>query len=104
MKSKQHAKYLAIIAVILGMTLVPAIAGFAAGNPKKGERIYNQYCVPCHGRTGHGDGTRAKTERLDPQPRNHTDGKYMNKRTDLQLFKVDKLGGKANNFSHIMPQ
>ena len=45
-----------------------------------------------------------KIEKFDPAPRNHTDGKIMNVRTDVQLFKTVKDGGKSMNFSHIMPQ
>ncbi len=86
--------------VLVGMS----VPGYAAGNAKRGKRQYDQYCTPCHGKKGEGDGTRMKVEKFDPAPRNHTDGKYMNKRTDLQLFKTIKEGGKAMNFSHIMPQ
>lgn len=100
----RRTKNLVVILMAAGLVVIPAIRGFTAGDPKQGQRTYNQYCVPCHGKEGRGDGTRAMVEQLDPKPRNHTDGTYMNKRTDLQLFKVDREGGKANTFSHLMPQ
>ena len=75
-----------------------------ASEAKKGARIYQQYCTPCHGQEGNGRGPRAKNEALQPPPRNHTDGFYMNMQSDVRLFKVIKFGGKANNLSHIMPQ
>ena len=71
---------------------------------RRGHRIYGQYCTPCHGQQGNGRGPRAKNERLQPPPRDHTNGFYMNMQPDLRLFKVIKFGGKANNLSHIMPQ
>ncbi len=90
--------------LIIGLTIALSVPSFAAGNAKRGKRKYNQFCTPCHGKLGNGQGTRATVENLDPRPRNHTDGKYMNKRTDVQLFKTIKEGGKSMNFSHIMPQ
>ena len=77
---------------------------FAAGNVKRGARIYQQYCTPCHGQEGNGRGPRARNEALQPPPRDHTNGFYMNMQNDVRLFKVIKFGGKANNLSHIMPQ
>jgi len=101
MKKKQ---YLLTLLLTAALSLSLSLPCFAAGDPKKGKRKYNEYCAQCHGKSGKGDGTRVKIEKFDPLPRNHTDGKYMNSRTDVQLFKLIKEGGKANNFSHIMPQ
>jgi len=77
---------------------------WAGSDAKRGGRIYQQYCTPCHGQEGNGRGPRARNEALQPPPRNHTDGFYMNMQSDVRLFKVIKFGGKANNLSHIMPQ
>ena len=92
----------------LGLVFVLLLAwtGSTIGGPgtsAKGKRIYDQYCAPCHGKLGKGDGTRVTVEKLDPNPRNHTDGNYMNRRTDVELFKVVKGGGFSMNLSHIMP-
>lgn len=70
---------------------------------KNGGRIYTQYCIACHGGEGKGDGDRAKNEQLDPRPRVHANGDYMNMIPDMRLFRVIKYGGRAVNFSHIMP-
>ncbi len=91
-------------AMIFALIISFAATSMAAGNVKKGKRKYDEFCTPCHGKNGQGDGTRMLVEKFDPAPRNHTDGKYMNKRTDVQLFKVVREGGKSQNFSHIMPQ
>jgi len=75
-----------------------------AVDQKKGRRIYNQYCISCHGSEGQGDGDRAKNEQLDPRPRVHSNGDYMNMIPSMRFFRVIKFGGTSMNFSHIMPQ
>ncbi len=75
-----------------------------AGEVDRGRRMYGQYCTPCHGTKGDGHGLRAEKEILQPPPRDHTNGFYMNRQRDLRLFKVIKFGGGANHLSHIMPQ
>jgi mono/diheme cytochrome c family protein len=66
-----------------------------------GEEIYQQYCALCHGPQGKGDGSLSAN--LDPRPRNHTDGAYMNALTDAHLLKVVGEGGGAAGLSPIMP-
>jgi mono/diheme cytochrome c family protein len=55
-----------------------------------GQTIYAEKCALCHGATGMGDGPGAVA--LDPKPRNHTDGAYMNAQTNEQLHEVIKNG------------
>ncbi len=97
-------KRLMICALATGLLIALSLPSYGAGDAKKGRRKYAEYCTPCHGKNGEGDGTRMKIERFDPPPRNHTDGNVMNKRSDIQLFKTIKEGGKSMNFSHVMPQ
>jgi len=89
---------------IAGLLIIGADQVWAKANAKRGGRIYQQYCTPCHGQEGNGRGPRARNEALQPPPRDHTNGFYMNMQTDVRFFKVIKLGGKVNNLSHIMPQ
>ena len=98
---KNGILYMGLVLVLLLAWSGKTIGG--PGTPNKGKRIYDQYCVPCHGKNGKGDGTRVTVEKLDPMPRNHTDGNYMNRRTDVELFKVVRGGGFSRNLSHIMP-
>jgi mono/diheme cytochrome c family protein len=56
----------------------------------RGQTLYAEKCALCHGATGHGDGPGAVA--LDPKPRNHTDGAYMNAQTNEQLHEVIKNG------------
>ena len=67
-------------------------AGATAGGDL-GSQIYTERCVLCHGASGKGDGAAAAA--LNPKPRNHTDGSYMNSRTDEDLLTVIR-GGKGN--------
>jgi mono/diheme cytochrome c family protein len=55
-----------------------------------GAKIYAEKCVVCHGPGGKGDGPGGAA--LNPKPRDHTDGKYMNSRTDAQLLEVIHSG------------
>lgn len=52
---------------------------------REGERLYNKYCIPCHGTEGQGDGIYFTTN-LQPSPPDFTDEQFMNSRTDKQLF------------------
>lgn len=56
----------------------------------QGQTIYAEKCALCHGATGYGDGPGAAA--LDPKPRNHTDGAYMNAQTNEALHEVIKNG------------
>ena len=51
-----------------------------------GAKIYAEKCTVCHGPGGKGDGPGGAA--LNPKPRDHTDGAYMNSRTDEQLLEV----------------
>ena len=66
-----------------------------------GKEIYEQYCALCHGPQGKGDGSLSAN--LDPKPRDHTDGAYMNALTDAHLLKVVGEGGAASGLAAIMP-
>ncbi len=57
-----------------------------ASNVDEGAKIYAEKCSVCHGPNGKGDGPGGAA--LNPKPRDHTDGKYMNSRTDEQLLTV----------------
>ena len=66
-----------------------------------GQEIYEQYCALCHGPQGKGDGSLSAN--LDPKPRNHTDGAYMNALSDAHLLNIVGGGGGAAGLSPIMP-
>lgn len=68
----------------------PAAGGPTATTEVDGAKIYSQFCTPCHGQSGKGDGPAGQA--LNPHPRDHTDGSYMNARTDEQLLEVIRNG------------
>jgi len=68
-----------------------------------GEGAYMGYCLPCHGMEGRGDGPLADSLGEGIHPRNFTKADYMSTRTDEELFKVIKFGGKKSGFSEVMP-
>jgi cytochrome c oxidase cbb3-type subunit 3 len=66
-----------------------------------GRALYQQYCSMCHGPQGQGNGPAAAT--MNPKPRNHTDGRYMNTLSDTHLTTVISEGGAAVQRSPLMP-
>ncbi|MDX8413144.1 MAG: cytochrome c [Mariprofundales bacterium] len=88
-------RYLLILTVAVAL-VVPSVAG-AATAPEN----YRVYCMQCHGISGTGTGVNSRD--MAVKPRNHTDGKYMEARSDQDLFNVIKGGGPALNKSALMP-
>ncbi|NQY92997.1 MAG: cytochrome c [Campylobacteraceae bacterium] len=66
-----------------------------------GKQLYQVYCVQCHGITG--DGYGINVEDMSVLPKDHTDTKEMITRSDEDLFKAIKYGGKAVSKSVLMP-
>lgn len=65
------------------------------------EQLYTVYCSQCHGLEGDGFGVNAAD--MDVLPKDHTDTEEMVSRTDEDLFKAIKFGGKAVGKSILMP-
>ncbi|MCY4514317.1 MAG: cytochrome c [Candidatus Tectomicrobia bacterium] len=88
---------LATAAAVLSGIISPA----EAADVEAGKVLYEQRCAPCHGTDGKANTPTAQA--LQPPPRDHTDGVYMNGLTDSHLFRVIKDGGPAVGKSPIMP-
>ena len=74
----------------------------AGTNPNEGKQWYYVYCVGCHGWTLRGDGPNAAY--LDPSPRDLTVGKkYMNMKSNVEIFTIIKGGGVAVDLADSMP-
>jgi len=85
--------------------LVLALGGawFASGAnaAERADLIYKTYCWQCHGMKGNGMGINIRD--MSVQPRDHSDAKEMSSRSDEDLFKAIKLGGRAVDKSVLMP-
>lgn len=91
-------RFLALGVVLGGMV---AFAVHAEAASEQTVKIYNTYCVQCHGvnRTGTGINIPA----LSVKPRDHTDAKGMGDLPDTEIFTAIKEGGLAVNKSGLMP-
>ncbi|HEY3876854.1 MAG TPA: cytochrome c, partial [Candidatus Kapabacteria bacterium] len=63
---------------------------------------YLETCGPCHGAGGKGDGPAAAA--LNPKPRDHTNGAYMDKLTNGHIFAVIKHGGSSFGYPGMPAQ
>jgi mono/diheme cytochrome c family protein len=82
--------------VLLGMASPPAIA---AGDPKRGNELFQQYCSGCHGPQGRG----GRKSGFMPRPKNLTVKGYTDALPDEYLFTVISKGGIGVNKSEYMP-
>lgn len=76
----------------------PAIA-IDAAMMQRGNQVYQMNCAPCHGATGKGDGPGAAA--LNPRPRDHSNGEYMDKLTDQKLADVVTMGGIISGYPNM---
>jgi cytochrome c oxidase cbb3-type subunit 3 len=81
--------------------LLCALPALAAGDADNGEKLYKVYCTQCHGIHANGKGINIAD--MAVLPRDHTDTAEMSARTDADLTKAIKHGGKAVNKSVLMP-
>ena len=84
------------VLVLLGMASLPAIA---AGDPKHGNELFQQYCSGCHGPQGRG----GRKSGFMPRPKNLTVKGYTDALPDEYLFTVISKGGAGVNKSEYMP-
>jgi len=80
----------------------PPVFKADVANVEKGKAIYLTTCAPCHGKEGKGDGPAAAN--LNPKPRDHSKGDYMNKLADAHIGKVIKQGGGFAGFPGMPAQ
>jgi len=66
-----------------------------------GRKLYEQYCLICHGATGEGDGFNAFN--LSPRPRDFTEVNVKAPLSDRDLLDAIRRGGFARGKSSLMP-
>lgn len=67
----------------------------------KGQNLFLYYCAHCHGTQGEGDGYNA--EFIDKEPADLSDGEFIGKKKDEQIFRVIDKGGIGVRKSNFMP-
>lgn len=96
----RHLSLLYVITLTLSALLLqPRL--LVASDVAAGRALYQQYCSMCHGPQGKGNGPAAAT--MNPKPRDHTDGSYMNALNQAHLTTVISEGGAAVQLSPLMP-
>ncbi len=100
-------RWLWIVVLMLWTTPVlaaePVAIAPAPSLPK--ERVLQNFfflCAQCHGEQGDATGPNA-SKQFEVLPADLTDGDYMAKFTDRQIFRTLTFGGPANNLSSLMP-
>jgi cytochrome c oxidase cbb3-type subunit 3 len=87
--------------IALGISLASGAA--SADEPHANAiKLYNTYCVQCHGINRDGNGINSAT--MAVKPRDHTDTKAMGDTPNDTLFKAIKGGGLAVSKSVLMPK
>ena len=76
--------YSVLCILMISYWCVAPVVGFAAGeqNPERGKKIYEKYCLACHGSQGRGDGT----SQFDPPVADLTSSEVLMK-PDSRLLK-----------------
>lgn len=90
-----------IVPAVTALALLSGAAHAAEDQYAKIARVYNTYCVQCHGINRDGNGINSAN--LPVKPRDHTD-KSMNDTPDDELRTAIKEGGAAVNKSVLMPR
>lgn len=78
-----------------------AVCAQAEEPAAKTVKLYDTYCVQCHGVNRDGNGI--NSAHMSVKPRDHTDSKAMGDTPDDLLFKAIKEGGLSVNKSVLMP-
>jgi mono/diheme cytochrome c family protein len=87
-------------AIAAALLLGAARPSFAQ-NTAEGKKLYETYCVACHGDKGKGNGPAAQS--LPAKPADHTNGAVMNLLSDQFLYDIIAKGGSAVGKSTFMP-
>ncbi|CAI9085488.1 cytochrome c [Methylacidiphilum fumariolicum] len=90
-----------VLVLLLPTSFIPPMARAEDARWAKIEKVYNTYCVQCHGIERNGTGINSKF--MTVQPRDHTDPKEMGKIPDEEIIKAITYGGISVQKSILMP-
>ncbi len=95
---------------MVGLSCVPIELARGAGepeygNPDRGSFVFAAYCASCHGDSGQGDGPMAPRlmRDFDVRPANLSLPSWQNSRSDADLVRIIRQGGKAIHRPAFMP-
>ena len=98
------------ICLVVGLSCAPGeLARGAAdpeyGNPDRGSFVFAAYCASCHGDSGQGDGPMAPRLMRDfgVRPANLSLPSWQKSRSDAELVRIIRQGGKAIHRPAFMP-
>jgi cytochrome c oxidase cbb3-type subunit 3 len=95
-------KHFVTVAVLITAALGVGRESLAADGPSPAAvKLYDTYCVQCHGLNRDGNGI--NSAEMAVKPRDHTDSKAMGDTPDELLFKAIREGGLSVNKSVLMP-
>jgi len=97
MKIVLQASLNTLLKILIGFLMFMSMLHAA----ERSEDIYKTYCWQCHGMRGNGMGVNIPD--MSVQPRDHTDSKEMSARSDEEIFKAIKEGGRSIGKSLLMP-
>lgn len=90
-----------VATAIAGALVILSSHGVMAETAVDAKRMYNTYCIQCHGSKRDGKGINAA--HMSVQPRDHTDADSMGDIPDDQLYTAIREGGLAVDKSILMP-
>ena len=84
----------ALVAALTGFLLTTSDGWAEEGNAQNGKKLYEQFCLPCHGVTGKGDGPTGQYLPVKPADYAQSMPQYGDKWAEY-YFKIIKEGGVA---------
>ena len=90
-----------LAAAVAGLALTTSAAQAGKGDPEAGKKLYEQFCLPCHGATGKGDGPVGQYLPVKPADYSKSMSQYGDKWAEY-YFKIIKEGGAAIGRSPLM--
>ena len=100
-RSKRRRRRFCASYALTTVTALLLACSTARAESRRAERIYREYCAPCLGESGKGDGLGSQS--LPVRPADHTNEKLMSSRSDTFLRDVIAKGGSAMGLSSFMP-
>ncbi|MCH7645735.1 MAG: cytochrome c [Nitrospinae bacterium] len=83
-----------LVAAVAGLALTTSAVLAGKGDPEAGKKLYEQFCLPCHGATGKGDGPVGEYLPVKPADYSKSMAQYGDKWAEY-YFKIIKEGGAA---------